>query len=76
MSGYQSSLLGHFLVSVCHRTVSTSAQIGARVRERSECLGQVSHTMSPNRCGFRVFVVHITKAFIYPYRGASQTLLM
>lgn len=61
MSGYQSSLLGHFLVSVCHRTVSTSAQIGARVRERSDCLGQVSHTMSPNRYGFRVSLSYISR---------------
>ena len=57
-------------LSVCHRTVSTSSQIGGRIRERSYRSGQVSHTLSPNRFGL-CFVVPVTKAFIYPVRGLS-----
>ena len=57
-------------LSICHRTVSTSSQIGGRIRERSYRLGQVSHTLSPNRFGL-CFVVPVTKAFIYPVRGLS-----
>ena len=57
-------------LSVCHRTVSTSSQIGGRIRERSYRSGQVSHTLSSNRFGL-CFVVPVTKAFIYPVRGLA-----